>query len=239
VSTLIYNPRLRLEPRSLYEHKLNIIQNNLYGVDIDPFAVNIAMLRMWLSLAVDHEVDDIADVQPLPNLNFKIQSGDSLTAPNPQEMPDLFRAHAVTVADEISQLKAAFMREPGDRKMTLRTQIDKLQAELTGALRYAIASPDALDWRIAFAEVFANPEPENSGFDIVLANPPYVRADERPELLDYRAELRNSDIYETLYEKWDLYVAFLERGFQLLRQGGVLYYIISDAYKGSELKSVK
>ena len=146
-------------------------------------------------------------MQPLPNLNFKIQSGDSLTAPNPQEMPDLFRAHAVTVADEISQLKAAFMREPGDRKMTLRTQIEKQQAELAGALRDATASPGALDWRIAFAEVFANPEPENSGFDIVLANPPYVRADERPELLDYRAELRNSDIYETLYEKWDLYVA--------------------------------
>jgi adenine-specific DNA-methyltransferase len=92
----------------------------------------------------------------------------------------------------------------------------------------------ALDWRIAFAEVFANPEPENSGFDIVLANPPYVRADERPELLDYRAELRNSNIYETLYEKWDLYVAFLERGFQLLRQGGVLYYIISDAYTAAK-----
>ena len=234
LSTLIYNPQLRLEPRSLYEHKLNIIQNNLYGVDIDPFAVNIAMLRMWLSLAVDHEVDDIADVQPLPNLNFKIQSGDSLTAPNPQEIPDLFRNNAVAVADKIAKLKAAFMREASDRKTTLRTQIEKEQGELAEALRYATAPSDSLDWRIAFAEVFANPKPENSGFDIVLANPPYVRADERSELLDYRAELRNSNIYETLYEKWDLYVAFLERGFQLLRQGGVLYYIISDAYTAAK-----
>ena len=234
LSTLIYNPQLRLEQRSLYEHKLNIIQNNLYGVDIDSFAVNIAMLRMWLSLAVDHEVDDIAEVQPLPNLNFKIQSGDSLTAPNPQEIPDLFRSNAVAVADELARLKAAFMRETSDQKMTLRKQIEKEQDELAEALRYAAAPSESLDWRIAFAEVFAKPELESSGFDIVLANPPYVRADERPELLDYRAELRNSDIYETLYEKWDLYVAFLERGFQLLRQGGVLYYIISDAYTAAK-----
>ena len=57
------------DAKSLYELKLEIIQRNLYGVDIDGFAVNIAMLRMWLSLAIDYEG---ATPEPLPNLYFKV-----------------------------------------------------------------------------------------------------------------------------------------------------------------------
>ena len=53
-----------------YQRKLEIIQNNLYGVDIDPFAINIARLRLWLSLAVDFAGDR---PEPLPNLDFKIE----------------------------------------------------------------------------------------------------------------------------------------------------------------------
>src|SRR5439155_5979887 len=71
----------RLDPITAYDRKLEIIQNNLYGVDIDPFAVNIARLRLWLSLAVEYEGEE---PPPLPNLDFKIEVGDSLTAPDPQ-----------------------------------------------------------------------------------------------------------------------------------------------------------
>ena len=53
----------------IYDRKLEIIQNNLYGVDLDPFAVNIARLRLWLSLIMDFEGEDPL---PLPNLDFKI-----------------------------------------------------------------------------------------------------------------------------------------------------------------------
>jgi len=53
--------------------KLNIIQNSLYGVDIEKGAVDIARLRFWLSIIVDEETP-----QPLPNLDYKIVVGDSL-----------------------------------------------------------------------------------------------------------------------------------------------------------------
>ena len=56
--------------------KRNIIANNLYGVDIKPEAIEIAKLRMWLSLVVD--IPDIDDVEPLPNLEYKLMCGDSL-----------------------------------------------------------------------------------------------------------------------------------------------------------------
>jgi hypothetical protein len=62
--------------RTLYNFKRDCIQNSLYGVDIDPGAVEIAKLRLWLSLIVDE--DDIAQIKPLPNLDYKIMQGNSL-----------------------------------------------------------------------------------------------------------------------------------------------------------------
>ena len=80
LQTLLYSDKLRADAKDLYNLKLHIIQRNLYGVDIDEFAVNIAMLRMWLSLVIDFEG---ARPEPLPNLDLKVVCGDSLLGPDP------------------------------------------------------------------------------------------------------------------------------------------------------------
>ena len=72
-----------LDAISSHRRKLEIIQTNLYGVDIDSFAVNIARLRLWLSLSVEFEGEV---PPPLPNLDFKIEVGDSLTGPSPEDV---------------------------------------------------------------------------------------------------------------------------------------------------------
>jgi hypothetical protein len=79
-------------------------------------------------------------------------------------------------------------------------------------------------WHLFFQDVFAK-----GGFDIVIANPPYVRAD-NPEILAERKAIEATEEYQTLWEKWDLYVAFIERGYKFLAERGVLTYIVSDAY---------
>jgi type II restriction/modification system DNA methylase subunit YeeA len=83
--TLIIRTRNALTPyisngnkRTLYNFKRQAIQNCLYGVDIDPGAIEIAKLRLWLSLIVDEE--DIKQIKPLPNLDYKIMQGDSLVS---------------------------------------------------------------------------------------------------------------------------------------------------------------
>lgn len=76
----LYSEKIVKDARTLCELKLRIISQSLYGVDIDHVATNIARLRLWLSLAVEAD-----NPVPLPNLDFKIESGDSLLAPNPQE----------------------------------------------------------------------------------------------------------------------------------------------------------
>lgn len=267
-----------LDARSIYERKLEIIQNSLYGVDKDPFAVAIARLRLWLSLVVDDPRNPLQDTNldvSLPNLDFKIESGDSLTAPDPSGGLELgFRAHLV---DDYLRAKEAFLRAHGEAKPKKKADVLRLKQDLqTWAGREQ--KNDEFDWAVEFAEVFLKPATnttisggfaailnstgqmeltsptldldgsEEFGFDIVLANPPYVRADaqfkhildevERQKQIDewklFRDRLKQSKTYQTLYEKWDLYIPFLERAFQLLKPFGHMVFIIPDAYNAAK-----
>ena len=226
-----------LDPIPSYQRKLEIIQNNLYGVDLDPFAVNIACLRLWLSLAIEFEG---TNPPPLPNLDFKIETDDSLTAPDPSSgIQGSFRQQQI---EDYFNLKTAYMTAHGSEKLALREKIESLKKEIA-AWTHGVRPVIGFDWPVEFAEVFTD-----DGFDIVLANPPYVRADaqfkhvrdegERQAAIakwrDYRAALLKSGIYKTLYEKWDLYLPFLERAYQLLHTNGRMVFIISDAYNAAK-----
>ena len=68
-------------------------------------------------------------------------------------------------------------------------------------------------------------------FDVVIGNPPYVKAaNQEKKYIELREKLNNDPSYKTLYEKWDLYVAFIERGTNCLKSKGVLSFIISNSY---------
>ena len=164
--TALFN--VGVDARSLYELKLHIIQRNLYGVDIDEFAVNIAMLRMWLSLVIEYEGEK---PEPLPNLDFKVVKGDSLLGPDPSpdNYGDLFRFRAHSVAAQLVDLKARHM-DATTGKDALREEVERVQGELRDALADTPAPAGAVDWRVEFAEVF-----DRGGFDVAIANPPYVR----------------------------------------------------------------
>ncbi len=80
-------------------------------------------------------------------------------------------------------------------------------------------------WNLYFSEVFH----QKGGFDVVIANPPYVRADSGHEYLAFRKKLEESKVYKTLYEKWDLMVPFIEKGLNIANPKGDLIYIVSNA----------
>lgn len=268
-----------LDGKTEYERKLEIIQENLYGVDNDEFAVNIARLRLWLSLVVDDArnplEDSRADVS-LPNLDFKIEVGDSLTAPDPSAGIEIgFRSQFV---EEYLELKRQYLTSHHGEKRALRQAIAEKRATIESWMGRETrdTSPPSrpFDWPLEFAEVFVVPaaaaslkgslaglvnttagqmelaEPSSSrvGFDIVLANPPYVRADAQFKHIEsanerqreiagwkkYREYLKKSGIYQTLFEKWDLYIPFLERAYQMLLAGGQMVFIVSDAYNAAK-----
>jgi len=211
--------RRKLDARSAYARKLEIIQRNLYGVDIDPFAVNIARLRLWLSLIVEYEGQD---PPPLPNLDFKIEVGDSVLGADPSEGLgiDMFRRQEI---DKYLELKAAYLQAHGGEKLTLREQIAAQKAKIA---EWTDASERGFDWMVEFAEVFAKPKGK-SGFDVVITNPPYVRQELIRDIKPHLKKVYGSKLYSGTA---DLYVYFYYRGLQLLRDDGMLTYISSNKW---------
>ena len=195
----------------IYQRKLDIIQKNLYGVDKDDFAVNIAMLRLWLSLAVDYEGDT---PKPLPNLDYKVAVGDSLIGASPENM-----SFATSLIQEVLESKAEFFVTHTDpEKQRLREVI----AELKENLRGWQASEDEFVWQVEFPEIF-----QKGGFDIVIGNPPYIQLQKDDGKL---ANLYQDKGFETFARTGDIYCLFYEKANQLLKNSGYVCFITSNKW---------
>ena len=234
---LLFNTNRKDDARDDYNRKLKIIQHNLYGVDLDEFAVNIARLRLWLSLAVEYTGET---PQPLPNLDFKIEQGDSISSPDPGNMGniDLFRFDMIADCERM-KISYADPAYTGDKR-ALHIHIKNKCAEIAEwTHKGEKVAAGAFDWRVEFGEVFRptvalsdlggslnfggtlGEADSPGGFDIVVANPPYVRhegiKDNKPALKTNYALMYNGSA--------DLYCYFYVRAVQMLRQGGVLAFI--------------
>lgn len=228
--TEIVRARLALTPyfndsheRTPYFFKRHAIQNCLYGVDIDLGAVEIAKLRLWLSLVVDEE--DVKQIKPLPNLDYKIVAGNSLLG-----VESFFNWKAI---QEIEKLKTQYFdQSTTSEKIALRHRIDELIFEVTDGQR-------EFDFKIYFSEVFDQDKDKTGGFDVVIANPPYISApaQENDAYLKTQRDFlkknnnnkgknKNKCKYQTLYQKWDLYIPFVELGLMLLRERGIFAMIV-------------
>lgn len=191
--------------RSAYVFKRHAIQHSLYGVDIEPSAVDIAQLRLWLSLVVDE--DDFQTIQPLPNLRYKIVEGDALGG-----IEHLLENNEAY--DRLQQLIPQHVEASSPvRKERLQQEIDTLIEEVTGSV---------FDFGVYFGDVLH----KHGGFDVVIGNPPYVRQ----ESLTQSQKKRYESTYQVYAASADLYSYFIERGMQLLRPGGVFAYIVSNKW---------
>ena len=206
----------QIDSRTTYQRKMDIIRENLYGVDNDEFAVNIAMLRLWLSLAVDYEGDI---PEPLPNLDYKVAIGDSVTGPAPDPLDRQLRDNLI---QQIQEHKANYQVTYID---TEKQQLREMIAELKRSLQRWSANEEEFVWQVEFSEVF-----QEGGFDIIIGNPPYVRHEKiipiKPIL-----EQQFAEVYTSIA---DLYVYFYKRGTELLRAGGILTYISSNKFLRAE-----
>ena len=118
------------------------------------------------------------------------------------------------------------MQKPEDRKKNAGLMTKKLEyLAIPGEISRSKVRPYFL-WHFNFFEVFQ----EKGGFDVTIGNPPYVRADVDIKHAKMRRAILDGGRYETLWEKWDLYVAFIERAYKLLRPAGVTTLIVSDAF---------
>lgn len=130
---------------TISQWKRDIIANNLYGVDIKPEAVEIAKLRMWLSLVVD--IPDLDDVEPLPNLDYKLMCGDSLisTIQGEQLIPD-------PTKDQQTMLNVTPVQSAIQPLIDLQHQYFEAHAQERKILRGKILEAEKNVFRVAIAD---------------------------------------------------------------------------------------
>lgn len=234
------------------EIKKSIIQNNIYGVDIEKGAVDIARLRFWLSIVVDEETPS-----PLPNLDYKIMQGNSLIESfmgvdlskltyekeykKDKGEISLFDDEKNRLQKTVSHLLSSYYScSDHDRKVKLQQEISDTINKQLEAQAY---NPEILRelrainlaennkfflWHTWFSDVFNREDKE--GFDIVIGNPPYISSKTQlsnPILAEQRNSLVASGKYSCLYQKWDLYIPFIEFGInQICSKNGVCAMIV-------------
>ena len=225
--------------------KRHIIQNNIYGVDIEKGAVDIARLRFWLALIIDEK-----EPMPLPNLDFKIMQGNSLlesykgvdlnvTSKKLKTGKDSKKTRGVLslgfeetdVLKSIQKLvKSYFSITDHTLRAQRRQQIDKYvkdyikvcaegNHEVQDAVdKLEIPNDKFFLWHTYFADVF-----EQGGFDIVIGNPPYgvsIKDDYRKAVV---ASWGNVPDYE-------IYYYFIVLAAPLLKEKGIMSYIIPNTF---------
>ena len=235
--------------------KKHIIQNNIYGVDIEKGAVDIARLRFWLSLIVDEDTPSA-----LPNLDYKIMQGNSLLesykgvdlSQLTAEKKEISEGHQLTFFEEESDLQRLNLRKLLDDyyncpdhngKTELKKKIsDCIQAQLdySGLSRQGKYGENLIDmskidiagndqfflWHTWFSDVFKRPSDcDKSGFDIVIGNPPYVEA----KKLKYISRKLKS-AYNFYSGTADLSIYFIELAFNILRESGIICYITTNKF---------
>ena len=231
--------------------KRHIIQNNIYGVDIERGAVDIARLRFWLSLIVDEK-----SPEALPNLDFKIMQGNSLleqykgadlstmTENNPES------GHGITLFDSMLDVYRKNLRDKlseyyacpeHDKKVQLRKDIAEIVKQELSEQGIRIDFED-LDlsansqfflWHTWFYDVFSRPSKE--GFDIVIGNPPYGAKYDNETKRYYKNTYVTANSIRGLQKgSLDTYTLFIELGYNLLRRDGSFAYIVPISLTSSD-----
>ena len=256
----LYKCRLALGEEKSVKIKKDIIQNNIYGVDIEKGAVDIARLRFWLALVVDESIPE-----PLPNLDFKIMQGNSLlesyqgvdlsklVSPQTESyldkkngviiniFGDTLNAHRIELSNCMNDY---FSCADLERKIILRKEIDKKIRQQIKDTYFKIDLSDInlsanhhfFLWHTYFSDVFKGANNlDNSGFDIVIGNPPYgAKLSQEDKRILKKKYISAQTIKGIQKGSLDTYTLFIELGYNLLKKNGNLSFIVPLSITASD-----
>ena len=235
----------KLSPETdVYSLKLQIIENCIYGVDIQSIAVQISKLRFFISLICDCEKDENKPnfgIPTLPNLETKFVCANSLIDKKSEEAQgNLFEDPRIQeTKDALIRLREDhFMAKSASQKRRLREKDDELRLTLATLL----ADNDLATREDAEQMAKWNPYDQNAsspffsaewmfnvkdGFDIIIGNPPYIQLQNNGGELN---KLYAPCGFQSFASTGDIYCLFYERGWQLLKDNGHLCFITSNKW---------
>ncbi len=220
-----------------YARKLYLIENCIYGVDIQPIAIQISKLRFFISLVVDQKTTtnpaDNFGIRPLPNLEAKFVAANSLiplakTENNLGRTPEIIEIenrlkeanHKIFGAKTVRT-----KRKWKERLIALRAEMAEKLADngfLTTDAANQLASWDMFNQNTSASFFDADwMFGVQNGFDVVIGNPPYIDVKGLPA----DAVRLYFSLFETTENRINLYSIFIEKGTQLLSSNGILCFI--------------
>lgn len=228
---IIYKDSLTQNYKLTVEEKKLILLNNIFGVDIDAQAVEVTKLSLFLQLLENEgkslsktgqsemfRTTDLTQTKILPSMTNNIKCGNSLIG------SDYYSTKDLTLFDIEAQRKLnAF-----DWQKEFPQVFDEGESLSPGSHSVAHAPNSAGNPQRSVSEVSSSPR-NAPGFDCVIGNPPYVSAPNQvadENLSEQREYLSTCQKYKTLYQKWDLYIPFVEKSLQLLKNSGIYSAII-------------
>ena len=220
--------------------KKPLIQNCIYGVDIQPIATQIAKLRFFISLLVDEKIDREQEnygIEPLPNLELNFISANSLIGLNLKGQLDLKDPRLSKLEEELKRVREIYFRTSAiNEKEKLREKDKEIRNKISALLKESgFPSEDTkkiADWDPYNSNKFADWfDPEwmfgvKDGFDIAIANPPYVRQE---DIKEQKPFLQRAG-YKVFNSTSDLYTYFYEKSYQILKPEGFSCFISSNKW---------
>lgn len=237
--------------KTLFEEKRSLIENCLFGADINPKSAEICRLRLWIELLKNAYYEN-GKLQTLPNIDINIKCGNSLLSKYPVRIgtglinPDMLEHFA-----EYRRLVQEFKEcKDKQQKSLIRKRIDEMaQGEMVLDAVYRCFFPQkeqktlihtVVDWQLVFPEVLDD-NGRFMGFDIVIGNPPYINMQSLPAMSDVYAALKRpvglnqlAPLYTTYSSTGDICTLFFERGMQLLSPKGYLCFITTSKWMRSD-----
>ena len=239
--------------KTLFNEKRTIIENCLFGVDINANAVAICQLRLWIELLKNAYYEN-GIMETLPNIDINIKCGNSLIQRIPYATGQKLGSKNAVLSDEdITQIKrykkavkqymsASSKTEKEDVlrvinqiRSNLHSVYDQLEMKsVDGNITFSSSVNEteasglfenAFEWAIEFPEIISE-EGVFGGFDCIIGNPPYIKVQD----IDYKETDYFKTSFETAYERIDLSTLFIELAYRLVKKGGKVTYITSNQF---------
>lgn len=218
----------KIKPETDFKIKREILLNNLYGVDLDQRAVEIAQLNLLLKAIEGSNINEIKRKRLLPDLSYNIRCGNALIGENEEGL-----SHFATELSKLSKLKSKLRKKQlGDgitevNLIAAKAEIDENEKDISFEINKNLSdyfeNPNdysPFSFKLSFHKIF-----QTGGFDVIVGNPPYVRQETFTDIKPYL-----EGYYDVYHGVADLSVYFIERGISFIKDIGYWGVIVSNKW---------